>query len=214
MKLPLREIKWFVAECLGTLILALVVGTLVVGANFYGSSYQNLFLPLIVASVVAVLVYIMGPISGGHFNPAVSVGLWAAHKIRSVQLLVHVAAQVVGAYFGIVLVKALMQIHPQLGFSSTREAMLGEFLGAFILVATVTSVVEGKIKAEISGLAVGLALLVGVTISLIPSGGILNPALSLAFGGFRVTYLVAPLLGGVVGALLMSWLYQSSSTDN
>ncbi len=195
------------AELIGTIFLAATVGVGVVGTGHF-SEYNFLFLPVLVGAVVAILIYLFGGISGAHFNPAVTVAMYVFGRLKAVQAVVYVVAQVVGAAIGFQLAEVLIGQQPNVPTAAGSAAVLAEFVGAFLLVAAVSSVVLGVVSEVISGLVVGLALTVGITLALGASGGILNPAVALALGGYHLSYLVAPLLGGVVGAGAIIWLHQ------
>jgi glycerol uptake facilitator-like aquaporin len=205
----LSLVKALVAECIGTLLLATTIGVGVVGTGHF-SEYNFLFLPVLVGAVVGLLVYVLGPISGAQFNPAVTLALMIFGKLKIAKAALYVLVQVIGASAGFKIAEILIGAVPNVPTSVGGPAMLGEFTGAFILVAAVCAVVLGKIEKAASGLAIGMALTLGISLSLAVSGGILNPAIALALGGYHLTYLVAPLLGGIAGGGLVVWLYQES----
>ena len=192
------------AEFIGTLLLAVTVGVSVGSIGRY-LGYEALYLPLIVGVIIAVLVYTLGSVSGAHFNPAVSFGLWVIRKLPGINLIAYLFAQVAGAYAGFWLAQFLVGPIADSPSLNDREAIVAELLGAALLVFAVTRVVMGRVKAGMEGWVIGAALAVGVTLSMGSSGGILNPALAIALGSFHVSYLAGPLLGGVVGAGLAFW---------
>ncbi len=219
-----KKTRWFVAEFIGTSLLTATLGVVVVGSDLYPSVFQALYIPFIVGAVVTALVYLFGPFSGAHFNPAISIALWVVRKIKSDQLAVYLVSQVLGALAGTYLVQFLMGAKPHMVFSMKSSAIGAEFIGAFLLVLVVTSVVLGTIEREVSGITIGIGLAVGVTISTVASGGFLNPAIALAFGAVHIPfifnaalsgiipYLVAPVLGGIAAASLGMWLHEEEYT--
>lgn len=200
------QAKWIAAELIGTLLLTLTVGVVMIGGELYVRMYAALFGPLLIGLCVAVLVYVFGATTGGHFNPAVTISLWAARKVSVEQLIVYVISQLVGAYLGMRLVKALLGTLPNFVPANTSAAMLGELIGAFVLVMTISAVVAGRVSQGASGVVIGLALAIGINIALIASGGVLNPAIAISLGANSITYLLMPIVGALGGAGLVFWL--------
>jgi aquaporin Z len=207
---PLQIFRWFAAEFIGTLFLASVVGVAVFGSKTFASGYSSLFAPLAIGAVVMVMVYLLGPVSGAHFNPAVSLAMFVFRKIRSLQLLTYLAAQLVGAWFGAKLALSLTTVAPAIIVVNARPVALGEFFGTFLLVFAITFVVLGKVKQEIGGIVIGAALMVGITLAAITGGGVLNPAIALTFGSYGLALLLVPFLGGLTGAAAAVLLADSS----
>jgi glycerol uptake facilitator-like aquaporin len=203
-------LKWFIAEFIGTLILATAVGVALKGINgggIDGSTYINLYTPFLVAAVVTVLVYVLNRISGAHFNPAVTVAMYAYRKITLPQLGIYLLAQILGAGIGFqLIVRNLMGSAPEHPMVTGLAPYMGEFIGAAIIVFVVMTAVLGKIGEQMAPVAIGLAFATSVTIAMGASGGILNPALSLGLLSFQIAYLIMPILGGLVGGGLATWL--------
>src|SRR5262245_46927373 len=89
------------AEFLGTMWLVLGgCGSAVLAAGFPGLGIGLLGVSLAFGLTVLTMAYAVGPVSGGHFNPAVSLGLWAAGRFLANQLLPYIVAQLVGAIVG------------------------------------------------------------------------------------------------------------------
>jgi aquaporin Z len=199
--------KCGISELVGTFLLAVSIGVGVVGTGHF-SDYNFLFIPILVGLTLGVLVYIFGSISGGHFNPAVTVAMTLFGRLSVRDAVVYVLMQIVGAASGFRIAEILIGAVPNVPTSSSGAAMLGEFIGAGILVAAVCVVVLGLVDKSVSGLVIGLSLTIGISLSLSISGGILNPAIALALGGYHISYLVAPVLGGIAGGGLVIWLNQ------
>lgn len=187
------------AECLGTAILTLLVSLSL-------AQVFDLATPIVAAITLGTMVYILGPISGAHVNPAVTAGLWSIGKIRSQEALTYIVAQVVGACVALFLTQFLtggvLDLQPQ------DDLVLGvaEALGALLLTLGVTSVVLGSVKSEASGIVVGSSLLLGILTASSAGNGIINPAVALGIGSLSATYVIAPLVGGVAGAWLARFL--------
>lgn len=209
--IPREFIERFVVEFLGTALLTLVFTAVIFGNAVFPSAYQALYTPFAVGIILTVLVYLFKSFSGAHFNPAVSVGMWVMNKIHVPQLVVHLIAQFLGAYVGVVLMQVILSPTGwSIPFNSGSPAIIGEAIGAFILVFAYAAVTLKKVPESASGLIIGFALIAGATITIIPSGGILNPAIALASGALHISYLVSPLFGGVAAGLLAHWLYKEA----
>ncbi len=158
--------------------------------------------PLLAALVVGVFVYTIGPISGAHINPAVTVAVWVLKKIDGRDAGLYILAQVLGAAVAFGLAKLVFGFEYAAGLAVFDwKIVVGEVLGAFILMFGISSVVIGKVKAEVSGLVIGGSLLVGLMLVGGMSNAILNPAVALGVGTVSVAHILGPIVGTVLGAL-------------
>ena len=131
------------AEFAGTaLLLMIVVGSGIMGEQLAGGNAAIALLGNSIATGAGlyVLISVLGPISGAHFNPAVSFTFWRAGDLTGVVLAAYIAAQVVGGIVGVWLTHAMFDL-PVLQFSSKVRTgwpqWLSEFLGTGILLATI-----------------------------------------------------------------------------
>lgn len=191
------------AELLGTFLLTSAV--VAAGA---------LPVPLTAGLTLLVLAYLLGPISGAHVNPAVTLGLFTLRRLSFRDALGYVLAQLLGAFLASLLLSQMVQL-PAVPVAHGAEGSIAEMLGAFVLAFGVTRVVLGRVGADASGAVVGFSLLLGITIASAGSLGILNPAVALGVGAFDpasgglavnlLVYLLAPLVGGFIGAQVSNW---------
>ena len=153
--------------------------------------------PYAVALILAALVYALGPISGAHLNPAVTLGLLAARRLPIAKGAAYIAAQAFGALLA-------GKIAPFIGEVGTASAgkPVGEFVGAGLLALTVVAVSDKWVPKAGGGVAIGAALGAGLLLS----GGVLNPAVALALGLGRSPALWAAALGGMAFAALFDLL--------
>jgi aquaporin Z len=183
-------------EFIGTFFLALTVGlTTVSGTEFA---------PLAIGGALMVMVYMGGHISGGHYNPAVSLGVWLRGKLAPRDLGGYVVAQLLGAVIAALTVNviAAQAFAPEPGLGSTKlGAFLAEALFTFALVLVVLQVATSEKTAGNSyfGLAIGGTIVAAVYAGGPISGGVFNPAVDVG------PILVNVLLGG--GSLGDAWLY-------
>jgi aquaporin Z len=148
-----------------------------------------------VGTVLLVFVYVTGPISGAHMNPAVTVGLVAARQFPAGEGFLYIVAQLAGALLAKIVVS-----QEWIGTLGTYDSpgAAAEFIGFGILMLAVAAVTEKRVTAAGSGMAVGPALMAGLFIS----GGVLNPAVAVAMGLTTSPAVWATPVSGVVFALL------------
>lgn len=195
--------KKYTIEFVGTFFLVLTIG---LSGN-----------PLAIGAVLAAMVYMGGYISGGHFNPAVTLGVWLQKKIGGKDVGFYFLAQLLGALVAAgvyhVVRSDTMAIAPGDGVSG-GAAFLVEAIFTFALVSVVLHVaLSSKTKGnDYYGLAIGLVLMVGAFAGGAISGGAFNPAVGLGpnlydFGSLSDhlsnlwLYLAGPLAGGLLAAL-------------
>lgn len=148
-----------------------------------------------VGIVLLVFVYVIGPISGAHINPAITIGLVAARQFPTGEGVLYIFVQLVAALFARMMVSQGW-IGALGNYSSAGVA--AEFIGFGILMLAVAAVTEKRVTAAGSGVAVGPALMAGLFIS----GGVLNPAVAVAMGLSTSPAVWATSLSGVAFALL------------
>ena len=220
-----RGLSAYLAELVGTFLLVLFVALIVsVYARGGISTPEFAVIGLLHAFVLMMLISTLGGVSGAHFNPAVTLGLAAARKIRPGQAVVYVGVQVVGAIAGAALAKLVLDElpgGPNLGNVSVSSLLAGktllgalcELIGTFALVWAVMGVaVNPRANADWAGWVIGATLGFGVLVFAPLTGAGLNPARSLGpaivegefiggFGKFVVVYIVGPGLGGLLAAI-------------
>jgi MIP family channel proteins len=217
----------YVAEFLGTLFLVFFI-TAVVSLYVVPSTPQQPT-PFIDFSVIGlvhflvlfVLIQTLAVVSGAHFNPAVTVAMTALRQIKPADALIYIVAQLAGGVGGALLTKALLldegrAVDYGAALVSDRlegdwfPGMLAEALGAFFLMWAIIGVaVNPRATREWAALAIGGALGSAVMVIAPLTGAAFNPAR--AFGpaivsgeweNFFLTYVLGPVLGALVAALL------------
>ena len=167
------------------------------------------------AATLCLCIYAMGHVSGGHFNPAVSLGVYLRGRSTQRELIEYVVAQFAAAVVAFVIWRIISGGNPEKWEAPKIEfgkAIVGEFLGTFLLVFTVLHVATTRALAnnQFYGLAIGLAVIGGGAIAgHAGSGGALNPAvgLGIVLSGTRefaaiAVYLLGCLGGGAVAAIV------------
>jgi len=228
------------AELIGTFILVFgVIGTAIFAAGFAdGEGGLNVgFLGVALALGLAVLVgaYSFGPVSGGHFNPAVTLGLAVGGRFAWKEVGGYIAAQLVGGILASTLLLAVLSTGPLFDIVVFRGASTGYDelspggygLGSVFLIETVATaiflfVILGvtSVRAAVgfAPLAIGLTLTLLALIAIPVSNASFNPARSIATalygGGIAWTQLwvsiVAPILGAVIAGLIFKLVFDRS----
>ena len=209
-----------VAELVGTFVLVLAGGATAVGlATTAPPVYDLTTIVLAFAFALTALVAALGHVSGAHLNPAVTLALAVTGKFPWKAVPAYVLAHLVGAVLASLATWAAYsgRGHEVVGFSTTvpapgvssGRAFFVEALITFVLVLVVISVAtDDRVPAAVAPLAVGAALAVCIVVAAPVTGGAVNPAR--AFGPAVVSgnlhalwiYLLAPLVGGVLAAVL------------
>ena len=194
----------YIAEFIGTFFLVLTIGCTVIG-NGAGA-----FAPLAIGSVLMVMIFAGGHISGGHFNPAVTLGVWLRGKCESKDVVPYMIGQLAGGVLAALVVKFLkggtlvVPLQP-----AAVPALLAEFLFTFALVYVALNVATAKGTSGNSfyGLAIGFTVMVGAFSVGNISGGAFNPAVATGISVMGLSswsniwiYLVADFAGGAVAA--------------
>jgi MIP family channel proteins len=213
-----------IAELVGTFILVFggtaVAVAAILSRPTAGGAYGSLAIALAFGLALAIVVASIGHVSGAHVNPAVTLGMAATGKFPWNYVPIYVAAQLVGAVLAALATwltfggagarseASLAATYPARGVGDL-QAFLVEILITFILVFVVMAVAtDQRAPAAIAPIAVGFALAVGVFIAGPVTGGAVNPARALGpmvvAGDFTSVwlYILGPIIGGVLGALL------------
>ena len=225
------------AEFLGTLILVFFgagAAALVLGYRIFGSSLAAgiVFVALAFGLTYAALAYVIGPISGAHVNPAVTLGAYITKRVTLVEAAGYWVAQLAGGIVGALLLWWMMRTSPfyakpKIGLGangygassilhvSGGGAFLVEVIITTFFVLVVLSLTREKTSVAVSGLGIGIALAVAVLIGIPFDGASVNPARSLGpavvTGGAALSqvwvFLVAPMAGALLAAVLQLLVY-------
>jgi aquaporin Z len=223
--------KKYVAEAIGTFWLTFAgCGSAVIAAGFPQVGIGLLGVSLAFGLTVVTMAYAVGHISGGHFNPAVTVGLAAGGRFPASQIPPYVIAQVVGGIAAAALLYVIASGAPGFdlskGFASNgyadhspgKYSLVAALVAEFVLTAVFLFVIFGatskQAPAGFAPLAIGLTLTLIHLVSIPVTNTSVNPARStgpaLFVGGWALSQLwlfwVAPILGGAFGGILYRWL--------
>ncbi len=206
------------AEFVGTaLLLATVVGSGIMAENLAGGNVAIALLGNTVATgaILIVLILLFGPISGAHFNPAVTFAFLLRRDIGSGEAAVYVAVQVAGGLVG-TLVAHLMFEEPLLMLGATARTGIGQWTGEAVATFGLVGTILGCLRArpEAVPYAVGLFITAGYWFT--SSTSFANPAVTIArslsdtFAGIRPAdapaFIAMQLAGAALATALFGWL--------
>ncbi|HEX2862872.1 MAG TPA: aquaporin [Lacunisphaera sp.] len=204
--------KKYLVEFIGTFFLVFTIGMTVIAPGAGNMA------PLAIGSCLAVMIFAGGHISGGHFNPAVTIGVWLRGKCPTSDVAPYFGAQLAAATLASFTVKALKTglvakavaltgpMAPEVG-----PALIAEFLFTFALVWVVlnTATAKGTAGNSFYGFSIGFTVLTGAYAVGSISGGAFNPAVALGLCLMELVawsslwiYLVACSAGGIAAALV------------
>jgi aquaporin Z len=229
--------KRVVAEFFGTFWLTFGgCGAAVIAAGFPQLGIGFLGVALAFGLTVLTMAYAVGHISGGHFNPAVTVGLWSAGRCANKHVVPYIVAQVVGAIIAAAVLFVIASgkagwvpngfasngygdLSP--GKYSLTSCLLTEFLATFFFLFIIIGTTSMGAATGFAGIPIGLGLTLIHLVTIPITNTSVNPARStgpaLFAGGEYVGQLwlfwIAPLAGAIVAGFIARWLYEHEGID-
>jgi aquaporin Z len=201
----------YAQELIGTFFLVVTIGATGIAAG------PGAIPPLAIGSILMVMVYAGGHISGAHYNPAVTLGVFLRGRCPAADVVPYMAAQIFGAVVAASLVlffKTGVPVSPFIP-RSTAAALTAEFLFTFALVYVVLNTATAKATTGNSyfGLAIGFTVMSGAFAVGNVSGAAFNPAVAVGATTMGLIspsslwiFLVADFLGGAAAALVFNSL--------
>jgi len=226
-------ISKLISEFIGTLWLVLGgCGSAVIAASFPDVGIGLTGVSLAFGLSVLTMAYAVGPISGGHFNPAVSFGLWAAGRFPANRLAPYIIVQVAGAVAGAAILFVIASGKPgfdlSAGFAangyaehspgkySLVSALVTEVVMTFGFLVVILGATHRRAPVGFAGIAIGLALTLIHLVSIPVTNTSVNPARStgpaLFVGDWALGQLWLFWVAPIVGALLAGWLSRTVRT--
>lgn len=226
----------FVAEMLGTMVLVLMgCGSAVIAGADGTTGVGLLGISFAFGLSVVSMAYAIGHISGCHINPAISISMVVAGRMKAKEAGVYVIAQIIGAILGAGILYAIYSNHP--GFDmkpwalgsngwgtgylseyNTIAAFVAEFIFTFIFLLVILGSTSTKnINGGFAGLAIGLSLTLIHIVGIKITGVSVNPARSIGpaifAGGEALSqlwlFIAAPVLGGILAAITHGFLIEN-----
>lgn len=214
------------AEALGTaFLLATVVGSGIMGARLSGGNDALALLgnTLATGAALVVLIWTFAPISGAHFNPAVTLVFLSRREIPRAHAIAYIAVQVVAAVLGVWVAhlmfgEAVVQVSEKV--RSGPAQMFSELVATFGLVGIILG--TSRSRPDSTSVAVGLYIIAAYWFT--ASTSFANPAVTIArslsntFAGIAPSsvlgFIIAQLVGAMIASLLFGWLLRAPTVDN
>ncbi|XP_026490293.1 aquaporin AQPAe.a-like [Vanessa tameamea] len=205
------------AEFLGTFLylsISLLAETNL-GKSVVGTSLAN---GLLVASVIQII----GHISGGHINPAVTIGVLTCGHITAIKAILYIIAQIFGSMLGSAVAYSITDVNLRNGLGATvpyfnmrADQVFGlEFIMTFILVAVVLSVMDSRSAIGLGSgpLAIGLSVTACQSSAVMYSGSLnpvrsFGPAVVMNIWTYHWVYWVGPIFGGIAAGLIYRFIF-------
>jgi aquaporin Z len=199
-----RKVAAVVAEFLGTAVLTLLI--LSVQRSTIGVPF---FVALGAGLAFIVMSFSVGAYSGGYFNPALTLAMWTARKVKTLPAVAYIAAQFLGAWAAYGVYKYFANTPMQnVGGHFTGRILVAEAIGTGIFAFAFAAVVYQRFVAATASVVAGLALTVGMIAASTAAIGVLNPAVALGIRSFVWgSYVLGPVLGAVIGVNLYGLLF-------
>jgi aquaporin Z len=202
--------KKYLVEFIGMFLFVLVVGMVVIDPG------AGILTPLAIGSTLMILVYAGGHISGGHYNPAVTLAVWLRGRCPTADVLPYWAAQILGAFLASQVV-LFLKGNPTVTPAEIKlvPALVAEFIGTFALAYVVLNVATAKSTAGNSnyGLAIGFTVVVMAFALGGISGGAFNPAIATGISLLHIEkwsnfwiYLAGDFAGAALAAATFKFL--------
>lgn len=221
----MQSVKKYIAEFIGTFVLVFFAcGT----AAVVGCSAENgtgyLLTALAFGLVIVAMAYSIGNVSGCHINPAVSIAMLVSGKMNIKDFIGYIVAQFLGATAGAAVLMAFVGKESGLGANALYNDSIGlsiliEIILTFVFVIAILGVTSKIENSAVAGIVIGLSLTLVHILGISFTGTSVNPARSfgpaLLVGGDALAnvwvFIVAPLIGGVLAALVYKFLTSEKS---
>ena len=213
-----------IAEAIGAFTLVFVgVSSIIITGNIIAIAFAH-------GLAIALMVSALGGVSGGHFNPAVTIGFWVTQRIESMAAVAYIAAQLVGAVVGAFLVNmllpaSLLDITSTLG-TPVLDSQIGfingiaiEAILTFFLVIVIFGTAVDSRGPALGGMAIGLTITMDILAGGPLTGAAMNPARALGTALISGTwtnhlvYWIGPIIGSLAAALLYHTVLISKTTE-
>ena len=222
--------KRYLAELVGTLALVLV-GCAAITVSGFGGAFPLAILSIGLAFglTVMAMAYGIGPISGAHLNPAVTVAMWVAGRMGPKDAISYIIAQCIGALVGAGILAVILKsksggydLASGLGQTGWKDygvwaAILSEFVATLLFTLVILNATSERGATPVAGLAIGLTLTVLHLAFINVSGCSVNPARSLGpavyVGGTALQQLWLYLLVPTVAGAASGWLVKAKLLD-
>jgi glycerol uptake facilitator-like aquaporin len=210
----------YVAECLGTaFLLAGVVGSGIMAAKLAGGNGALALLcnTLATGAILTVLILTFGPVSGAHFNPAVSIAMVLRRQLPTRVAAMYVGAQIIGGIVGVLVAHAMFEL-PLWQVSATVRTGYGQWLAEFVATFGLILTIFGCAARTPAAVPYAVGLYITAAYWFTASTSFANPAVTIAralsdtYAGIApagVTAFIAAQLSGTAAAVALArWLWR------
>jgi aquaporin NIP len=209
--------KKYIAEIIGTFGLVFCgTGAIIINQET-GGSISHVGIAITFGLTVMVMIYALGPISGAHLNPAVTIAFTVARRLPATQILPYILSQATGGLFASIVLRSLFAENQFLGATlpqgSDLQSFVLELILTFFLMLVIIQVATGsKEQGMFAGIAIGSTVLLEAMFAGPICGASMNPVRSFApavvSGHYEHLwiYLTAPVLGAVLAIVVWNVL--------
>jgi MIP family channel proteins len=207
------------AELVGTFVFFFIGAGAIITDSYTHGAVGLIGVALAHGLILSVMISTFGAVSGGHFNPAVTIGLWVARKVDQYTVISYIIAQLIGGVLAGFLLRFLFPevvwqpVHlgtPALAVGvAPMAALILEAVLTFFLMLSVLGTAVDRAAPKIGGFGIGLTVAVDILVGGPITGAAMNPArvfgpgLAAGFWEYHWVYWVGP----IAGAAFASWLY-------
>jgi glycerol uptake facilitator-like aquaporin len=214
-------LRIWIAEYIGTaLLLIAVVGSGIMGEALAGGNVAIALLANAIATgcMLYVIITTLGPISGAHFNPAVTLAFWVQGKISAGNAMKYVGVQILGAISGVFIAHAMFGLDI-LQASTTVRTGVGQWISEAVATFGLLFVIFGGIKHRPDAVATLVGLYITGAYWFTSSTSFANPAVTLARGltdtfagiypGHMAAFIVVQLVVAALGTKFLTWFFDT-----
>jgi glycerol uptake facilitator-like aquaporin len=214
-KRGISMIRKLISEWLGTFfLLATVVGSGIMAERLAGGNVAIALLgnTIPTGAILYVLITMFGPLSGAHFNPAVSLSFTIQKAITPAMASAYVIVQIIGGIMGVIAAH-LMFSHPLIDPSTTMRTGIGQWAGEFIATFGLVGTIMACIKARPDAVAAAVGLYITAAYWFTSSTSFANPAVTIArslsntFAGIYPGHVAGFILVQLLAAILATWVF-------
>jgi len=219
----LSTARVYVAETLGTaILLATVVGSGIMAENLAGGNVAIALLgnTIPTGAILVVLITILGPISGAHFNPAVSLAMGLTGRMPWARLVPFAACQIIGAIIGVWIAHAMFDLSI-FQFSTKLRWGTGQWVAEAVATFGLLLTIFGGLRYNPAAIPVSVGLYITAAYWFTASTSFANPAVTIAraltdtFSGIIpaavLSFIAVQIVGALAATLLCRWLFSGAS---
>ena len=154
-----RKIAALVAEFLGAGVLTIVILNVM-----YGAIHYSLFTAAAAGLALMVMSYVVGEVSGGYFNPAITLGQWVVGKVQTLSAILYIAVELLGAWLAYYLFTYIVANHPNtIGGHYTTHILVAEAVGTAVLSFAFTALAYKGLTRGVTAAYYGISYIVAST---------------------------------------------------